>query len=157
MADFEIAGVAYQSKMMDGEVQTLVLKRMLPAFTALITVAEKIRIPLSDDDDDGPDETASERIARIAMPVAQRLADLKDEDVRFVMNACMDVTTRRVGTGTGWVGVRQGGAIQDKTDGRFITRVTIAWHVLSENFGDMLGSLGVDLAALKGMAPLGLV
>lgn len=151
MADFMINSVSYQSKVMDGEMQMLISRRLLPTFTALIGVADSLATS-----GDTEDDTPNGRISSAIMPVARELAKLSDADTRFIVDSCMSLTTRRVGTGTGWVGVIQGGVIQDKADAAFATRATIAWHVLSEAFADMLGSLGVDLAALRGMTPLGL-
>ena len=88
------------------------------------------------------------------MPVARELAGLHDRDVQFIVGACLAVTSRQSsGGGIGWVPVIQRGTVQDETDAKFITRLTIAWHVLGENFGDMLSSFGLDIEMLTKVAP----
>ena len=166
MADFQIGGVAYQSRLMDGETQTLVLKRMLPAFTALVGAAPSLKIAAvpvepvegteTPAENDADDSTAS-RAHDLLMPVARELAGLRDSDVNFIIMACLTVTSRQAaGGGVGWVPVIQrGGTVQDQNDARFITRLTIAWHVLGENFGEMLASFGLDIETLTKVAPKG--
>lgn len=168
MADFQIGGVAYQSKMMDGETQTLVLKRLLPAFTALIGAAPSLKSVATpaatpapdseasaDPDDADEDESTANRTHDLLMPVARELAGLHDRDVQFIISACLAVTSRQAaGGGVGWAPVIQrGGIVQDQNDARFITRLTIAWRVLGENFGEMLASFGLDIEALTKVAP----
>ena len=161
MADFQINGVDYQSKLMDGETQTFVLKRMLPAFTALIGATPKLNgavvpkaEPVEGDDEAEEVEDTGNRMHDLLMPVARELAALTDKDVGFILNACLDVTSRRAaGGGIGWAAVRQKGMLQDQNDAKFKTRLTIAWHVLGENFGQMLASFGLDMTAIAAAAP----
>lgn len=164
MADFDINGVSYQSRLMDGETQTLVLKRLLPTFTAMVGVAEQLSglsapVVVADDEEEANVASAQrERMVNALAPVSEKLAALSDADTKFILDACLNVTSRQAGTGSGqrWVPVVQRGIVQDQNDTKFVTRLTIAYHVLSENFGDMLTSLGVDFLALKGMAPIAL-
>ncbi|WP_158810467.1 phage tail assembly chaperone [Beijerinckia sp. L45] len=157
MANFQIAGISYQSRVMDGETQTLVLKRLLPTFAALMGCQTSLKAAAAlasvepGGDDEVVDPLAAQRDA--LMPVARELASVSDADVKFVLNACLAVTKREVSTGVGWVDVVQRGQIQDQSDATFIGRLTIAWHVLGENFADMLKSLGVDLSDLSGVIP----
>ena len=150
MADFTVKGVAYQSRLLDGETQTLVMKRLLPTFTSLISIKDDLGA-VSTEDDSGL--TLRERMSQALMPVARELAAIPDRDVQFILEACLDVTSRQVAIGTGWVAVRQRGQVQDQNDTKFATRLMIAWHVLAENFGEMLTFFGVDLTALQGAAP----
>ncbi|MDR3488814.1 MAG: hypothetical protein P4M05_28415 [Bradyrhizobium sp.] len=160
MANFSVNGTAYQSRIMDGETQTLVLKRMLPVFAALMSCRGALKeagLP-APDDDTSTEMTVADRAANsrdILMPVARELAALSDADVKFIVDACIDVTKRQLGTGVGWADVRQRGLIQDQSDNLFITRLTIAWHVVGENFAEMLKSFGVDVADLVKTAALG--
>lgn len=150
MADFTINGVAYQSKMIDGQKQIHVMKRLLPAFTALAGVATGlVRPELVGGEEPAPD---TERLAFVLAPVARELAALSDDDVDFVLNACLDVTSRRLAVGVGWAPVRQNGFVQDQADSRFVTRLSIAWNVIGENFADMFASFGIDVQSLMGRA-----
>ena len=157
MAEFNIAGTDYSSKMLDGETQLLVMKRLLPTFTALVGAKPLLDGgPAEGAGDDGVDPGEPLSVHDLLMPVAREMAAIKDADVTYILNACMDVTRRRVKTGTGWVGVRQGGLIQDRDDAKFATRLAIAYHVLGENFGEVLGSFGLDVSKLTGLTlPLG--
>lgn len=157
MANFSINGTSYQSRLMDGETQTLVLKRLLPAFTALVGIAPDLGEAASATSAAEPSdatESASKRISGVLMPVIRELADLDGADVQFIMNACLDITKRQAsGGGVGWVDVRQRGLVQDRNDDSFKTRLTIVWHVLGENFGEMLASFGLDISALTKVGP----
>ena len=147
MADFQIGGVAYQSRLLDGGTQTAVLKRMLPVFAALMGCREDLLPP-------EPGESLPDDLLERLMPVARELASLADADVEFIIAAALDVTSRQAaGGGIGWAKVRQNGLVQDQNDAKFITRLTIAWHVLSENFAEMLSSFGLDAEAISKAAP----
>ena len=161
MADFTIDGTAYQSGLMNGEMHALVLKRLLPTLTAVAGVIEKLpqmaaalkgasaTLLVTSDEEEGV-ETPNARMARVMMPIAREIAAVKDDDLKFVLDACLDVTSRQHSVGVGWSRVRQkGGVIQDRADDAFLRRMTIAWHVLSENFGSVVGSMGVDVEGLK--------
>ena len=150
MADFEIAGVSYQSRLMDGETQMLVMRRMLPTFTALIGLKDSIGDTVVTDDS-GAKQFDMAALSTLVAPVSRELAALSDADTKFVLDACMDVTTRRLATGPGWAAVRQKSIIQDPDDAKFVTRLRIAWNVLIDNFRDMFASMGVDLNLLMGM------
>lgn len=153
MAEFSIGGVAYQSRMMDGEVQTLVLKRLLPTFTTLVGCAPALRG--AEVAEPAGEEAATPAISPqdILLPVARELASLSDGDVQFILNACLQVTQRQVANAQGWVPVVQRGNVQHDADTKFATRLQIAWHVLAENFGEMLGSFGLDVDRLAQAAP----
>lgn len=132
----------YESKLFDGGKQVFVMKRLLPAFGALAGVASALRT------EDG-ERPGFEQIAQALQPVTVALAKLDDDDVDYVLNACLEVTKRRVRVGAGWMPVMSNGAFPDEADKTFAARLQIAWHVISENFADMFASFGVDLPALK--------
>lgn len=159
MADFLIAGVHYQSKTMDAETQIFVIKRLLPTFTALVGAKPLLDAPLDGAEEpagEGEPDGAAPSLHDLLMPVARELARISDADTAFILNACLDVTRRQAVNGVGWVGVRQRGIIQDQADAKFMTRLTIAYHVLAENCAEMLGSFGLDMARLASVKlPLG--
>ena len=156
MADFAINGTAYQSQAMDGDVQVVVLKRLLPTVAALMGCNSALKaagVAAAAEAGGATDADPLVDKRDALMPVARELAALTDADVRFILDACMDVTKRQVATGVGWVGVKQRGMIQDQTDKQFKTRLTIAWHVLAENFEEILTSFGLDVKELAAVAP----
>lgn len=160
MASFTINGVEYQSKLFDGQKQIHVMKRLLPAFSALAGVATSLKDLALTADEQEPDAQGAEAGPKLSMerlsiflaPVTRELALLSDADVDFILHACLDVTERRNAIGVGWSKVRQNGVLLDQDDGKFATRLAIAWNVISDNFQDMFASFGIDLQGLMRQA-----
>lgn len=165
MADFTIDGVPYKSGLFDGKRQIHVMKRLLPAFTALSGVAGEIgaiafppplaadaEAALSDEDRAtvaAAHQVAMSHLALILAPVTERLAALSDADVDFILDNCYEVTERQAVNAETWTPLTKSG---DKADRKFATRLQVAWHVVGENFADMFASFGVDIQGLVSKA-----
>lgn len=156
MADFEIDGVAYKSRLIDGETQFSMFLRLLPVFTAVGQVIERVNGVTRDAEDQPvqgePNQVSSfEQLAEAVMPVSRELAALKPADEKFIINACLDVTEWRDPSGH-WFPVRSNGRIGHSKNDRFVTRLHIAWAVVGENFAEMFAGFGVDLQGLMARA-----
>ena len=137
MADFEIDGVSYKSKTFDGQLQMKIMLRLMPAFTAVGQMIEELT-GLTVPSDDTEERTLT--------------INLKDKDVDFIVDACMNVTDWRLPTGQ-WKPVREmDGLIAHTGNSRFIVRLKITWAVIGENFAEMFAGFGVDLKDMMAKA-----
>ncbi len=162
MADFEIDGVAYKSQVFDGQLQFKIMLRLMPAFTAvgqviedlnMLTALPQVQSPAEGEDPSAEYQMSIKRLAEIVMPVSRELATLKDRDVDFIVNACMDVTEWRLPTGQ-WRAVRDTTAqlVAHTGNDRFIVRLKVTWAVIGENFSEMFAGFGVDLRGMMAKA-----
>ena len=119
MATFEINGTDYASKPMDAFVLIKIMKRLSRIAPALKAMAEG----------------GVDALGEIEMyPIFNAVADMPDDDLDYIINACCSVTDRRAAKGVGWLGVIQNGIYQDKNDKEPTVLLLIAWNVLRENF-----------------------
>lgn len=66
--------------------------------------------------------------------IAKTLADLKDEDVEFILNACCDATEIKEPQGAGWSPIRKNGVLMYAHVG-VEEMMGIAINVIKENLG----------------------
>lgn len=141
MAKFTINNTDFDSRLMDGETQSLITKRLAGVFGLITVLSEDIEAALPADREPTLDDVRNS--SDLLLPIAREISAMRDEDFLYIMNACIAVTTRKVDVGVGWVPVRQSGGFNHMQDGAFDVRMGIMWHVLRENFAHMASKLGL--------------
>lgn len=152
MAEFEIDGTAYKSRVFDGQLQMKIMLRLMPAFTAVGQMIEELNGFVGTDGEPAEPLTIK-RLSEIVMPVSRELADMKDKDIDFITNACMRVTEWRDPSGK-WFPVydTQSDLVAHTGNSRFIVRLKVTWAVIGENFSEMFAGFGVDLKGMMAKA-----
>jgi hypothetical protein len=147
--EFTIENVVYRAGKLDAFQQLHIVRRLTPCLARIAAAA-------------GPDTGGSggrEPSVRKDVPEGDEgkaldallaaIATLKDEDVDFVLNSCLDVTERKQ-PGGGWARMRSNGALMFQGIS-LACLLQIAWHVIRENMADFFAGLP-SLSALEGMA-----
>lgn len=82
--DFEVDGHKFQSRRLDPFDQMLVLKRVMPLVGPLIPLAMQIEAISSGNSREGMNV-----LAELIGPFSEALAQMKDEDLRWLMEKCL--------------------------------------------------------------------
>lgn len=152
MAEFEIDGVSYKSRVFDGQLQLKIMKRLMPTFTAVGMMIEELNGFVGTDGETAEPLTIK-RLSEIVMPVSREMAALPDKDVDFITTACMKVTEWRDPSGK-WFPVydTQSDLVAHSGNSRFIVRLKVTWAVIGENFSEMFSGFGIDLKGMMAKA-----
>ncbi|GFM38002.1 phage tail assembly chaperone [Desulfovibrio psychrotolerans] len=121
--EFEIGGVKYRAGKMNAFTQLHIVRRLLPVLPGLVELQHV---------DWKNDEAAS------ISALATALQNIRDEDVEYVINACLDVTERRNPGGDGWAKVRVNGATMFTVG--LVDMLKIAMEAVQENLADFFGA-----------------
>jgi hypothetical protein len=119
--EFEIGDVRYRAGKMNAFAQLHIVRRLLPVLPALVPLQKM---------DWKNDEVAS------VTALADALQNIRDEDVEYVLNACLDVTERR-NPGGGWAAVRVNGTTMFTVG--IAELMKIAMEAIQENMTDFFG------------------
>jgi len=76
-------------------------------------------------------------------PVSLAVAELKDSDVNYVVNACLAVCQRKQGEAV-WANMTSNGGLQFE-DTELPELLLICWNVLQENLGRFMAALPAEL------------
>lgn len=125
---FEIGGVSYQASPMDAITQFHVARRLAPVLPALKSIS-------GTDEDGGPAWSSLGAISEI-------IAKMPDEDVNYVIDACLSRVSRRKEGDTGWAKLWNSNAkalmFQDLS---FPEMLMIAVQVIAGSLGNFMGGL----------------
>lgn len=134
---FEIGGVNYQASHMDAITQFHVARRLAPVLPALKALS-------GTDGNGGPAWSSLSAISEI-------VAKMPDEDVNYVLDACLSRVSRRKEGETGWAKLWNSNAkalmFQDLT---FPEMLMIAVQVIAGSLGNFMAGLlpsSIDAAA----------
>ncbi|KAF5035737.1 hypothetical protein DSECCO2_582450 [anaerobic digester metagenome] len=130
--EFAIKDVRYRASVMDAFTQLHVVRRLAPV---LGTMAPLV----------GKDAERDQDV--LLKGLADCVAGLKDEDVEYILNACLDAAERR-NQGGGWAPVRKDGATMFPVGAAAL--LLIAFHVIRHN----LSGFFADLPSLSGLEGL---
>jgi hypothetical protein len=78
----------------------------------------------------------------VMIPLAEAITSLKDEDVEYIINACLEVTERKQ-AGGGWARLRSGGATM-YSDLSLPVMLQITYYVIKDNLLGFFGALPSD-------------
>lgn len=96
----EIGGHTYAFGKMDARRQFHVARRVGPLLALMGNVAAAVaHIPASDEAkaENAQNEEAAGRFLLFMGPLAEKLQEMSDEDLDYVINACLSVTSRKEG------------------------------------------------------------
>ena len=146
MADFEMNGASYRTRRFPPKMQMKILKRLAriaPALKDAGSVAAKLRSSTKPNPDGKPVEPPSfDQLADALTPVAMALADMPDDDVEFIIDNCLHVTDRKAPQAPKFTPIMQTfGVLMFQPDGELIPSLTIAFHVLQDNFASIFGAM----------------
>ena len=143
--DFTINKTVYRSGKLDAFTQLHIVRRLTPCMGKLAGLAGNGVKLIRDDSGNFVDFEGD--IEAAVMPLANALTALADEDVEYILNACLAVTERKQ-PGGAWARLRVG----DTTmfDGLTLPMlIQIAYYVIMENLEDFFGELP-SLSGLQG-------
>lgn len=128
----EIKGAKYRSGRLTPFVQAAVVRRLLPCLVGLGTAVKEMKLKVGDIEQ--MDDLAT--IVNAFGPIASAISKMSDDDFNFVLNACMDVTTRL--DGEKWARIRAvgGGFMYEDIDLSVMMQIT--YKTLAENLGNFL-------------------
>ena len=131
MAEFELDGISYRSKKLDAFVQLNVARRLMPLVSSFKDAAEVM--------DQG------ERPAGVLdalEPIALAVAGLKDDDVNYIVAACLTAVDRQSGPGWQQVWNKAAGRAQFEdiqTNGYLMIRIAV--EVIKDNVSNFFPGL----------------
>jgi hypothetical protein len=99
MAQFEVGGHLYESRKMPAMKQLHVGKRLIPLLNEMTIMSQDPEnIAILADVQRNPAQ-----ILRHMAPIMTLLSKISDDDIDYVIDACMSVTQRQNAEGNGWV------------------------------------------------------
>lgn len=143
--DFTINKVVYRSGKLSAFTQLHIVRRLTPCIGKLAgLVGSEAKVVF---DAEGNIAGFDGDMDAVIMPLADAITTLADEDVEYILNACLAVTERKQ-PGGAWARLRVGDA--SMFDGLTLpVMLQIAWHVITENLTDFFGELP-SLSGLSG-------
>lgn len=144
--DFTIHKTVYRSGKLDAFTQLHIVRRLTPCIGKLAgLVGSGVKVMF---DAEGNITGVDGDMDAVIMPLAAAITTLADEDVEYILNACLAVTERKQ-PGGAWARLRVG----DTTmfDGMTLpVLIQIAYYVIMENLEDFFGELP-SLSGLSGL------
>jgi hypothetical protein len=148
MAEFTINGVEYRSGKLTAFTQFHIVRRLTPCLGKLSALASSgVKLQF---DAEGKVSDMDGDISKVLTPLGEALAVLKDEDVEYVLNACLSVTRRKRAGGGAWTLLRVDGTPMFD-DLSLPLMLQIAWHVIRENIQDFFSELPQLSSLLEGL------
>lgn len=134
MAEFEVSDIRYKTRNMDAFTQLHVARRLGPIFGGLGDSYKKFIAS-------GNDPLV------VIEPIANAVAALRDEDVNYIVNACLDICQReQKGAGASvWANVRGSNGLMFE-DIDMAQMIQICWFVLQDALGRFIPALPAGLA-----------
>jgi hypothetical protein len=126
MNEFEVAGISYRNGKMDLFTQTNVIRRLAPFLGSFKDIAAAAQAAAADD------------VTSALAPLLNAAAAMKDEDVVFVMSACLNVVQRHDKTLDSWSKVWNAPAKAVMFDD--MNDLMVAWSVIGNVLGNNLSS-----------------
>jgi len=146
--EFTIGKDVYRAGKLDAFKQLHIARRLTPCIGPLVQLAaidpEKFKV---EKDAAGTVTKIDGDFNQVVGPLANAITALSDEDVEYVLNACLEVTERKQSGGK-WAPLR----VNDVTmfDGLTLpAMLQIAYHVILENIADFFSGLP-SLSGLEG-------
>ena len=121
MADFKIGEREFRSQKMSAMKQVHVGRKVLPFYGDMMATAYK----------NGTSEADISAMLDRFKPIANALAEMKDEDAEYIINSCLDVT--QIKQGSIWSNMRSNGLLMFQ-DLEGFDLIKIASYVLQDNF-----------------------
>ena len=143
--EFTIGTTVYRAGKLDAFRQLHIVRRLAPCAGKLAALAGggvKLKY-----DANGKATDFDGDIAQALAPLSDAIAALKDEDVEYILNACLEATERKQAGGR-WVPLRAGGTTMFD-DLSLPVMIQIAYHTIKENLTDFFAG-PPSLSGLEG-------
>ena len=127
MIEFEINGVTYRAATMDARRQFHVARRLSAVLAPSADAIGKSK----------DDKSVKGGIIAALDGFFDALSSLPDDQLDYVIDACLDTVSRK--DGTQWSPIRRGGAMMYDLD--LYTQGAIVWHVVKGALDGFFGSL----------------
>lgn len=127
MIEFEINGVQYRAQTMDARRQFHVARRLSAVLSPSADAIGKL----------APDADSKANIVAAIDGFFEALSKLPDDQLDYVIDACLDTVSRK--DGTQWSPIRRGGAMMYDLD--LYTQGAIIYHVVRGALDGFFGSL----------------
>ena len=143
--EFTIKGTVYRAGKLDAFTQLHIVRRLTPCIGKLAALAGgNVKLKYGEDgkvvDIDGDLDV-------VMTPLADAIIAMSDEDVEYVLNACLEATERKQAGGV-WAALRVKGVTM--FDGLTLpVLIQIAYYIIRENLADFFGELP-SLSGLEG-------
>lgn len=139
MIEFEINGVQYRAQTMDARRQFHVARRLSSVLSPSADALGKV----------APDADSKTNIVAAINGFFDALSSLPDDQLDYVIDACLDTVSRK--DGTQWSPIRRGGAMMYDLD--LYTQGAIVYHVVRGALDGFFASLPPTVRdMLKGAA-----
>lgn len=135
--EFTIGENVYRAGKLDAFKQLHIVRRLTPCLGGLASLAgSKAKLKY---DENGKVVDVDGDMAEVMEPLISAVTSLKDEDVEYILNACLEAAERKQ-TGGKWSPVRSNGVTM--FGGIALpSMLAIAYHVIRENLTDFFKDL----------------
>jgi hypothetical protein len=136
--EFEIKGEKYKTvRKLDAKRQYHVARRIAPAILALASAAEVINFSA-----DGVPRIRDQDEAGAIQPLVQALASMKDEDVDYILFACLSIVQRQqvIGGKEVWANIQAANGALAFEDIEMATMMQIVVQVIQENLANFFSA-----------------
>ena len=140
--EFTVRGQLYRTGRLNAFKQLFISKRIVPAVGKLAGLT-KGAVKLGKDADGNPQLDGD--LEDVLTPLVDAIASLKDEDVEYILNACLEAAERKQ-SGGAWARVRVNGTTMFD-DLNLPALLKISYHVIWENLQDFFS----DLPSISGL------
>lgn len=139
--EFTVSGHTYRAGKLDAKRQFHVTRRLAPLLSEFLTPDVIKALRKADKNIDAAIETLPESLlGEILTKVAEKIGDLKDEPLDYVLNNCLAAVERQQ-AGGGWAQVMARGDRLMFEDLEMKDMLTITWEVLRHNLSGFFGGL----------------
>ncbi|MCX5495368.1 hypothetical protein OSH11_11670 [Kaistia dalseonensis] len=136
MAEFEVAGVQYNSRKMDAFQQFHVARKLAPAVAPFMKAIGPMLVASQ------AAETQPAALVESLLPLMQAISDMPADDCDFIVQSCLSVVSRKQAGGGGWAPVWNKDAKVFMFDDIDMTAMlAIAAQVIRENVGSFSRAL----------------
>lgn len=134
--EFEIKGIAYRTSKLSVFDQLKVSRKLLPLLAGIMPDIQSIKSAVTPKADGGADSAAVFGVIEKALPkIAEKLADMSEEDTNAIIFPCLSAVSRN--HGKGWVAVMQSGELMFDDIG-LMSMLQMVGRVVGDSLGNFL-------------------
>ncbi|WP_267411839.1 phage tail assembly chaperone [Pantoea sp. GM_Pan_4] len=133
--EFEIKGVQYRTKKLSVFDQLKVTRKLLPVLAGIMPDMQSIKDALPKEGGEADPQAVYGVLEKALPKIAEKLADMTEEDTNAIIFPCLSVVSRN--HGKGWTAVMQSGELMfDDID--LISMLQMVGRVVGDSLGNFL-------------------
>lgn len=133
--EFEIKGVQYRTAKLSVFDQLKVTRKLLPVLAGIMPDMQSIKNALPKESGESNPQAVYGVLEKALPKIAEKLADMTEEDTNAIIFPCLSVVSRN--HGKGWAAVMQSGELMfDDID--LMSMLQMVGHVVGDSLGNFL-------------------